>query len=203
MKKKSFLLGILGLLTLIPLGVHAEDVLMPQVGKQVITVSSDNPITFYDFKGTDAISASSANNSFATTIFKPAQEGYAVTITFSEVDLHSDGTDWPAKLRIYSGVFDTTSVTYPEMPNNVSATTFPETENMLAVLDGTYSDLTYTSTDATGALSCCFHFRYPKRSTGWVATVSAIELKPMTILSATADYSDVEGQVYAGKHNNV
>lgn len=203
MKKKSFLLGLLGLLTLIPLGVHAEDVLMPQVGKQVITVSSDNPITFYDFKGTDAISASFANNSFATTIFKPAQEGYAVTITFSEVDLHSDGTDWPAKLRIYSGVFDTTSVTYPEMPNNVSATTFPETENMLAVLDGTYSDLTYTSTDATGALSCCFHFRYPKRSTGWVATVSAIELKPMTILSATADYSNVEEQVYAGKPNNV
>ena len=198
MKKKSFLSGLLGLLTLIPLGASAEDVLMPQVGKQVIVV--DNPITFYDFKGTESISASSANNSFATTIFKPATEGKTITITFSEVDLHSDGTSWPAKLRIYSGVFDTTSVTYPEAANNVSATTFPETENMLAVLDGTYSNLTYTSTDATGALSCCFHFRYPKMSKGWVATVSAIELKPMAVTSATVDYSEAESSVYAGQN---
>ena len=203
MKKKSFLLGLLGLLTLIPLGLHAEDVNMPQFGKQVVLVKKDNPITYYDYKGTGTIYASSSNNSFATTIFKPAEEGYVVSIHFEEVDLHSDGANWPAKLRIYSGVFDTTSVSYPETQSGVNATTFPETENMLAVLDGTYSDLTYTSTDATGALSCCFHFRYPEDSEGWKATVSVVKLDPMTILSATADYSDVEGQVYAGKPNNV
>ena len=203
MKKKSFLLGMLGLLTLIPLGVHAKDVLMPQFGKQVVLVEKDNPITYYDYKGTGTIYASSTNNSFATTIFKPAEEGYVVSIHFEEVDLHSDGADWPAKLRIYSGVFDTTSVSYPETQSGVNATTFPETENMLAVLDGTYSDLTYTSTDATGALSCCFHFRYPEDSEGWKATVSVVKLDPMTILSATADYSNVEEQVYAGKPNNV
>lgn len=203
MKKKSFLLGLLGLLTLIPLGLHAEDVNMPQFGKQVVLVEKDNPITYYDYKGTGTIYASSSNNSFATTIFKPAEEGYVVSIHFEEVDLHSDGANWPAKLRIYSGVFDTTSVSYPETQSGVNATTFPETENMLAVSDGTYSDLTYTSTDATGALSCCFHFRYPEDSEGWKATVSVVKLDPMTILSATADYSNVEEQVYAGKPNNV
>lgn len=203
MKKKFFLLGLLGLLTLIPLGLHAEDVNMPQFGKQVVLVEKDNPITYYDYKGTGTIYASSSNNSFATTIFKPAEEGYVVSIHFEEVDLHSDGANWPAKLRIYSGVFDTTSVSYPETQSGVNATTFPETENMLAVLDGTYSDLTYTSTDATGALSCCFHFRYPEDSEGWKATVSVVKLDPMTILSATADYSNVEEQVYAGKPNNV
>lgn len=202
MKKKSFLLGLLGLLTLIPLGASAEDVLMPQFGKQVVLVEKDNPITYYDYKGTGTIYASSTNNSFATTIFKPAEEGYAVTIHFESVDLQSDFDNFVAKLNVYNGVFDTTSVTYPTITSEVK-TLFPTTDNLLETLDGTYSDKIYTSTDATGALSCCFYFKYPQDSEGWKATVSVVKLDPMTILSATADYSDVEGQVYAGKPNNV
>ena len=202
MKKRFFLLGLLGLLTLIPLGASAEDVLMPQFGKQVVLVEKDNPITYYDYKGMGTIYASSTNNSFATTIFKPAEEGYAVTIHFESVDLQSDFDNFVAKLNVYNGVFDTTSVTYPTTTSEVK-TLFPTTDNLLETLDGTYSDKIYTSTDATGALSCCFYFKYPQDSEGWKATVSVVKLDPMTILSATADYSDVEGQVYAGKPNNV
>lgn len=202
MKKKSFLLGLLGLLTLIPLGASAKDVLMPQFGKQVVLVEKDNPITYYDYKGTGTIYASSTNNSFATTIFKPAEEGYAVTIHFESVDLQSSFGSYVTKLNVYNGVFDTTSVTYPTIASEVT-TLFPTTDNLLETLEGSYSNKTYISTDATGALSCCFYFKYPENSEGWKATVSVVKLEPMTILSATADYSNVEEQVYAGKPNNV
>lgn len=202
MKKKSFLLGMLGLLTLIPLGASAKDVLMPQFGKQVVLVEKDNPITYYDYKGTGTIYASSTNNSFATTIFKPAEEGYAVTIHFESVDLQSSFGSYVTKLNVYNGVFDTTSVTYPTIASEVT-TLFPTTDNLLETLEGSYSNKTYISTDATGALSCCFYFKYPENSEGWKATVSVVKLEPMTILSATADYSNVEEQVYAGKPNNV
>lgn len=202
MKKKSFLLGLLGLLTLIPLVASAGDVLMPQFGKQVVLVEKDNPITYYDYKGTGTIYASSTNNSFATTIFKPAEEGYAVTIHFESVDLQSSFGSYVTKLNVYNGVFDTTSVTYPTIASEVT-TLFPTTDNLLETLEGSYSNKTYISTDATGALSCCFYFKYPENSEGWKATVSVVKLEPMTILSATADYSNVEEQVYAGKPNNV
>ncbi len=201
MKKKSFLCGLLGLMTLIPCGVQATDVLMPQFGKQVVTVDKDNPVTYYDYKGTDDIASSSSNNSFATTIFKPAQENYAIQIAFEEVDVNNDGSSYPAKLYVYNGVFDTTKVEYPTTTSGVSNSFSTITDNRLAELDGTYSNLTYTSTDATRALSCCFVFKWAKKSKGWKATVRAIEIKDMTINAATTDYTEVKDDIYAGKQD--
>ncbi len=202
MKKKSFLCGLLGLMTLIPCSVWANDVLlMPQFGKQVVTVDKDNPVTYYDYKGTDYIASSSSNNSFATTIFKPAQENYAIQIVFEEVDVKNDGSSYPAKLYVYNGVFDTTKVEYPTTASGVSDSFSSITDNRLAGLDGTYSNLTYTSTDATGALSCCFVFKYAKKSTGWKAIVRAIEVKDMTISAATTDYTEVKDDIWAGKQS--
>ncbi len=197
MKKKLLLWG---LLALAPLAGRADDVLMPQFGKQVVTVDKDAPVTYYDYKGTEDIASASINNSLATTIFKPAQDGYVIQIVFDEVDVKNDGSSYPAKLYVYNGVFDTTKVEYPTTTSGVSTNSFSSiTDNRLAELDGTYSNLTYTSTDATGALSCCFIFKYAKKSKGWKATVRAVEVKPMAVTSATADYGDVEGSVYANK----
>ena len=200
MKKKSFLCGLLGFLTLIPLGAYAEDVLMPQFGKQVVLVEKDNPITFYDYKGTESMNTGGTNNSFATTIFKSAEKGYAVSINFEEFEVKPYSDSYDAKLYIYNGVFDTTSVTYPTTGSGVTASyKFPATDKLLATLKGTFANQTYTSTDATGDLSCCFYFKDPYQSKGWKATVSLIEVKPLIVTSAIADYSDVESTVYANK----
>ncbi len=199
MKKKLLLWG---LLALAPLAGRADDVLMPQFGKQVVTVDKDAPVTYYDYKGTGDIASASTNNSLATTIFKPAQDGYVIQIVFDEVDVKNDGSSYPAKLYVYNGVFDTTKVEYPTTTSGVSTNSFSSiTDNRLAELDGTYSNLTYTSTDATGALSCCFIFKYAKKSKGWKATVRAVEVKDMTIVSATTDYTAVKDDIWAGKQN--
>lgn len=199
--KKTFFLALLGLAYLAPQNAQAEDVLMPQFGKQVLVVSADQPITFYDHKGTGNLAGSNADNSFATTIFKPATMGQAVSITFSELDLQHDGDNYPAKLMVYNGVFDTTSVTYPTTVSGVTASSFPETDNLVATLEGTLSDINYISTSPDGALSLCFHYRYPKLSKGWVATVTTVEVKPMQVTSATADYTTVLPEIYAGASN--
>ncbi len=178
MKKKFFLLGLLGLLTLIPLGLHAEDVNMPELGKQVITVERGKPITYYDPQGTGSLFETSA---YATTIFKPAQEGDKVTITFEEVELYAaeyddeDYLDSEATLKVYNGVFDTTTVSYTKKYSTIC---FPDTKQLLDKLAGKYTNKTYTSTDATGALSCCFHGYFCYDYKGWKATVTVIEAAP-------------------------
>lgn len=108
MKKRFFLWGLLALATLTG---RAEDVLMPQFGKQVVMVDKDNPITYYDYKGTESMKTGGTNNAFATTIFKPAQENYAIQIVFEEFELKRYRDNYDAKLYLYNGVFDTTSVT--------------------------------------------------------------------------------------------
>lgn len=174
--------------------------LMPQFGKQVVTVKSGKPITYYDYKGTGKLPTGSLNKSLATTIFKPAEEGKVICINFESVQVSSYNTSCPGKLYIYDGVFDTTLVNYPMVASGVSSSsTFPKTANLLQELDGTYSNLTYVSADASGALSCCFLWVDPIASDGWKATVSAIELKPMVVTSAIASYGDVESSVYANK----
>lgn len=168
----------MGLLTLIPLGAHAEDVQMPELGKQVITVERGKPISYYDPQGTGSLFETSA---YATTIFKPANEGDKVTITFEEVELYAaeydddDYLDSEATLKVYNGVFDTTTVSYAK---KYSTTCFPDTKQLLDKLAGKYTNITYTSTDATGALSCCFHGYFCYDYKGWKATVSVIEATP-------------------------
>lgn len=184
MKKKFFLLGLLGLLTLIPLGASAEDKNMLQFGHEEVTVERGKPITYYDYNGTGDIGTGYA---FATTIFKPAQEGDKVTITFEEVGLHKTYKDWDewdedwayniATLKVYNGVFDVNSVTYPKFGK--AEIMFPNNTQLLDTLADKFTNKVYTSTDATGALSCCFHaYDCLTNATGWKAIVSVIEAAP-------------------------
>lgn len=184
MKKKFFLLGLLGLLTLIPLGASAEDKNMLQFGHEEVTVERGKPITYYDYNGTGDIGTGYA---FATTIFKPAQEGDKVTITFEEVGLHKTSKDWDewdedwayniATLKVYNGVFDVNSVTYPKFGK--AEIMFTNNTQLLDTLADKFTNKVYTSTDATGALSCCFHaYDCLTNATGWKAIVSVIETAP-------------------------
>lgn len=184
MKKKFFLLGLLGLLTLIPLGASAENKNMLQFGHEEVTVERGKPITYYDYNGTGDIGTGYA---FATTIFKPANAGDMVTITFEEVGLHKTYKDWDdwdedwayniATLKVYNGVFDVKSVTYPT--SGKAEIMFPNNTQLLDTLADKFTNKVYTSTDATGALSCCFHaYDCLINATGWKATVSVIEAAP-------------------------
>lgn len=202
MTKKSFLSGLLGLLTLIPLGLHAEDVQMPRWGKQVVTVQSGQTITFYDYtghyKGID--NTGWQFEAFATTIFKPAQDGEKVKIVFEKVKMAGDDYESVASLKIYNGVFDTTSVTYGKYID----TPFPTTNKTLEELSsGTYTNKIYMSSDATGALSCCvcaYETDYDKEQ-GWKATVTTVSSNPMEVKSATADYTNTRSELYVGEQN--
>lgn len=202
MTKKSFLSGLLGLLTLIPLGLHAEDVQMPRWGKQVVTVQSGQTITFYDYtghyKGID--NTGWQFEAFATTIFKPAQDGEKVKIVFEKVKMAGDDYESVASLKIYNGVFDTTSVTYGKYLD----TPFPTTKKTLEeLLSGTYTNKIYMSSDATGALSCCvcaYETDYDKEQ-GWKAMVTTVSSSPMEVKSATADYTNTRSELCVGEQN--
>ena len=201
MKKTFTLLGLIAFI-LLSGKTMAEDYLMQQFGYQTITVSQGNPITFYDMKNNEGISSSSSNNSFATAIFQPAEAGNSIQIVFESVDVRNDGAKWPANLSIYDGVFDVNSVSYPETTSGLNeSSAFPTTDKLIEKLDGTYSNLTYTSSDATGAISVCYVYRYAKACQGWKATVSSVTLEAMTVKSVTADNSFVDGEVWAGKQN--
>lgn len=204
MKKKFFLLGLLGLLTLIPLGLHAEDVQMPQWGKQVVTVQSGQTITFYDYKGCyidGSTTSGFSADAYATTIFKPAKDGEKVKIVFEEVLMTTDyyEDDSYASLKIYKGVFDTTSVNYTKY----SLAGFPKNDNMLEDLTGgTFSNKTYMSSDATGALSVCYHaYTTDWNKQGWKATVTTVSSNPMEVKSAIADYTNTRSELYVGEQN--
>lgn len=177
----------------------AENVIMPQFGHQTVTVSAGNPVTFMDMKSHAGISSSSSNNSFATTIFQPAEAGNAIRITFQNLDVRNDGASWPAYVKVYDGVFDVTSVTYPTTTSGVNATEFPSTAQQLDRLDGTYSNLVYVSSDATGALSVCYHYKYAKAINGWTATVESVTLEQMTVTGAAGDNTMVDAEVWSGK----
>ncbi len=172
---------------------------MQQFGKQTVTVSDE--LTFYDMKGESNITSSSTNNSVATVVFKPADAGKAIQITFESLDVRSDGSNYPAYVNVYSGVFDADdSFSYPTTTSGVTGTrVFPTNDALLATLEGQYTNLVYTSTDATGAMSVCFQYRYAKTCSGWVAKVRQVEVKDMAITGASTSYTSVPASVYAGK----
>lgn len=184
----------------VPAAAQAENTLnMQQFGKQTVTVSDE--LTFYDMKGTGKINSSSSNNSMATVVFKPADAGKAIQIVFESIDVRNDGASWPAYVNVYAGEFDADNTfTYPTTTGGVSGSKdFPTNENLLASLDGKYSNLEYTSTDASGALSVCFQYKYAKSCEGWVAKVRQVTVSDMKLTSAATTYAGVPASVYAGK----
>lgn len=206
MNKKSFLLGVVGLLALLPLGAKADNVQMPQWGKQVVVVPSGETLNYYDYKGCymdGSTTSGFSADAYSTTIFQPATAGEKVQIVFEKVLLTTDyyEDDSYASLKIYNGVFDTTSVTY----SKYSLAGFPKTSNLIEDLsDGTFSNKTYLSTDATGALSVCLHaYTTDWDKQGWKAVVTTVSSSPMEVKSATADYTNARSELFVSEPNVV
>ena len=200
MNKKSLLLGVEGLLTLLPLGAKADNVQMPQWGKQVVVVPSGEALNYYDYTGhyNGADNTGWQMESYATTIFKPANAGEKVQIVFETVKL-IEGDDWEtsASLKVYNGVFDTTKVSYTKY----SSTPFQNTNMLEEMANGTFTGKTYMSTDASGALSvcvCAYETDYDKQQ-GWKAVVTTVSSSPMEVKSATADYTNARSELFVSE----
>ena len=168
-----------------------------QFGKQTIEVAADEVITFYDMNGYQGISSSSSNNSQSLTVFKPA-EGKAIQLTFERLDVRNDGASWPAYVNVYAGDPDPDgSFSYATSTSGVTASSTLPTGNVLQTLDGTYENLTYTATDASGIISVGYLYRYAKAIDGWKATVKCITLEDMTVTGASSNYEDVDANTTA------
>lgn len=208
MKKNSFL-GMIGVFVMLHTTAVAKQatVMMPQVGTQVVSVEPGDTLTYLDFKGYGKMTATTANSAYATTIFRPAQEGYTIYIDFDTVHVSQIANNAPTCLKVYNGVFDTLSVTYPADYEGVPKTVFPHTAAQLDSLTltqtygGMFRHKTYLSTDATGALSCCFSSCAKVVSFGWNAKVYALPNRPQKATSAVPDYSRVATSVYGGEKN--
>ncbi len=181
----------------VPLEAFADrEVNQLQFGKQTITVASDEVITFYDWKGTENISSTSSNNSQSLTVFKPAEEGKSIQITFETCDVANDGANWPGKVIIYDGTPDADdSFTWATATGQVNQnSTMPE-GTILETLDGTYSNLTYTSGVADGSLSVGMLWRYASACSGWVAKIKVVTLENMTVTGAGSSYDNVSATI--------
>ena len=199
MKKELFTRQVWLLLLLllgIPIGARADrEVLQSQFGKQTITVAADEVITFYDWKGTESISMSQDNNSQSLTVFTPAEPGQSIQITFESCDVKNDGSSYPGKVYVYNGNPDADdSFTWATSTSGVTASSTMPSGDVLAEMDGSYADVTYTSTSSDGVLSVGMLWRWAKACSGWKATVKAVSLENMTVTGAGSNYDGVVAQ---------
>ena len=162
-----------------------------QFGKQVIEVAADEVITFYDMKGYEGISSSSSNNSQSLTVFRPA-DGYAIQMSIANLDVRNDGAKWYGKVIVYDGDPDANETfTYAASTNGVNESSTLPTGTVLGEYDGTYTDLEFTSNDASGIISVGFLYRYAATCQGWKATVKCIKLEDMVVTGAASSYDNV------------
>ncbi len=199
----SFAVALLSVATL---SAQTRTVLAPQLGKQVVEIAPGEVVNYLDFKGYGSLSRSS-DFAYSTTIFKPTQAGYTIYIHFDTIHTKANTNNYPASLKIYNGVFDTLSVTYPTTVSAVDKVGFPHTDTMLdsVAQSRTYGGIAignpYISTATDGALSCCFHWRSLETSYGFNAMVYCVATNPQTVSAAVADYSKVPATVFAGEEN--
>ena len=109
MKHKTFKrhLWLLLLAWLIPMVAWADrEINQLQFGKQTILVASDEVITFYEPWGTEDIDDQNAYNAQSLTVFKPAEAGKSVQITFEKIDLDQYSNSYYLYLNLYDGVAD-------------------------------------------------------------------------------------------------
>ena len=196
MKKKYSYLMLALLLSMLwlPMQLMAQDgntVLQPQFGKQTVTVATGQEITYYDLKGTDKIYATSASNSQSLVVFKPAEAGMSIQITFESFDVTNDGSGWFGEARIYNGEVDDTGFTWATTIGGVTASSKLPDGNVIETLDGTYTNKVFYSTTADGALSVGYLWRYAKACDGWVAKVKCVKLEDMTVTGAGSQYTNV------------
>ena len=183
----------------VPIEAQADrEVTQPQFGKQVITVASDEVITFKDPKGDIDYSGTTSENAQSLTVFQPAEEGMSIQITFQSMNMGGSG-NYYSFANVYSGNPDagnsfswatttsevSTSYSESNLPSGDILRTYPNERNK------TYTDETYISASADGILSVGFAYRYAYSCTGWVATVKAVKLENMTITGAGSNYEGV------------
>ena len=182
-----FLMSAMLLLTLFG-GVFAsgqapKEQLMPRWGKQVVTVSEE--LVFYDYKGVGDFQSSNSDNTLATIVFKPAEPGTVIQITFEDFDLRSDFGSYMGYAIVYNGEVDPQNTfVYPTTTSEVTSQSKLPDGDVLEKLDGQFIDKTYMSTSSDGSLSVGCIFRYGKKSSGWVARVNAIKVSDMEVTGA-------------------
>ena len=198
MKQKLMKRLLLAVLTLeMPLMAWADrDVSQLQFGKQTITVASDEVITFYDPWGTENIVDNNSYNSQSLTVFKPAEEGMSVQITFEKLDLDQYGTSYYLYLNIYDGIADdddsfsfattTSSITGSSSLAEMKGTLIAEKIN-----NDNRGASTYCSSTSNGALSVGFMHRNSNECEGWVAKVKCVKLENQVVTGAGSSYENV------------
>ena len=128
---------------LVPLGAWADrDVNQPQFGKQVIEVANDEVITFYDPWGTEDIDDQNSYNAQSLTVFKPAEVGMSVQITFEKIDLYQYSQSYFLYINLYDGIADAdNSFTWTSIYAVISI--IPWSNDPDAVLSGSYTAKIY------------------------------------------------------------
>lgn len=181
----------------LPVRVMAQSddtILQPQFGKQIVTVSTGQELTFYDPKGTASIPSSSGSNAQSLVVFKPAEAGMSVQITFEQFEVIGSSSYYPAYVNVYYGEADAdNSFTYATSTGEVTSGNLKLPEGTLAEqLTGTLSaPKTYYSTDPSGALSVGYLYRYAEACDGWVAKVKCVKLEDMQVTAAGSSYEQV------------
>ncbi|MBR3389571.1 MAG: hypothetical protein IKG83_03555 [Prevotella sp.] len=189
------------LLLCIPIQMYAQStrtVNQLQFGKQTVTVASDEEITFYDPWGTADIVDNNSYNSQSLTVFKPAEEGKSIQITFETIDLNQYSANYFLYMNLYDGEADADNTfTWASSSSQVTSS------SSLTGLSGTLIaekinnsnkpslPVVYTSGTANGALSVGFMHRNSNKCAGWVAKVKCIKLENMTVTGAGSNYDGV------------
>lgn len=191
----SFVLSLVAALAAVPSWAQAGAggvVTQPQFGRQTVTVHPGQELTFYDPKGTADIASAAANNSQSLTVFKPAEPGMAIQLTFDEADVRSDFGAYFGRIYVYNGDPDADgSFAWAASTSDVgSASTMPEGD-VLEVLDGQYALKSYYSTATDGSLSVGLLWRYAAACKGWKARVNCVRLDNMTVTGAGSAYTAV------------
>ena len=190
----------------VPIEAQADrEVNQLQCGKQVVTVTSDEEITFYDFMGTSDIPSSSSSNSQSLTVFKPAESGKSIQITFSEIDIIPDMSSgsYPAFMKVYSGTPDDSNITWATKAGDVQKDSPLPDGNVLVTRGGMVNSEAYSSTAAEtyiseaddGSLAVGFIYVYAKKCKGWKATVKCVTLENMTVTGAGSSYDNVSATI--------
>ena len=196
-------LWLLLLMLLVPLGAWADrEVNQRQFGKQEITVATDEVITFYDPWGTEDIDDQNSYNAQSLTVFKPAEAGMSVQITFEKIDLYQYSQSYFLYINLYDGIADaddsftwattTSAVTGSSSLSDMSGTLIAEKINN----DNKPSlPAVYTSGTADGALSVGFMHRNSNECEGWVAKVKVVKLEDMTVTGAGSNYEGISTEL--------
>ncbi|MBP3768286.1 MAG: hypothetical protein J6I31_08425, partial [Prevotella sp.] len=191
------------LMLLIPLGAWAQttrEEKQLQFGKQVITVASDEVITFKDPKVDTDYTGQTSENAQSLTVFQPKEAGMSVQITFESMNMGGGG-NYYSFANVYSGDPDADNTfswatQTTEVPTSFSESNLPSGNILRAYPNEkgkTYTNETYTSAAADGSLSVGFAYRYAYSCTGWVAKVKVVKLENMTITGAGSNYDGIGG----------